>query len=233
MARSFLHSSLLAIRNTTGHGRSRTWPRPALASWLTTALIVGFLSVCCAPYMAGQTWNGFSAAASPAVSWPEGAAVGDFDNSGNLGFATCDTYGYVYVFLGNGNGTFTAAAPTSAPYCSTLVAGDFNGDGKLDLAVNDYNNDTVTILLGNGNGTFTQSASIALGTNDDPTALAVGDFNNDGKLDLAVGVTRRLPLRSSEDLLGQWRWNLHCRTGPHFRGLPAVRNRGWRLQWRR
>jgi hypothetical protein len=139
--------------------------------------------------MAGQTWNGFSAAASPTVSWPEGIAVGDFDGSGHLGFATCDTSGYVYVFLGNGNGTFTAAAPTTAPNCSTLVAGDFNGDGKLDLAVNDFGNDTVTILLGNGNGTFTQSASLALGTNNDPTALAVGDFNDDGKLDLAVGVT--------------------------------------------
>jgi len=202
MARSFLHSSLLAIRNTTGHGRLRTWPRPALASWLMTALIVGFLSVCCAPYMAGQTWNGFSAAAPPAVSWPEGAAVGDFDNSGNLGFATCDTYGYVYVFLGNGNGTFTAAAPTTTPYCSNLVAGDFNGDGKLDLAVNDYNNYTVTILLGNGNGTFTQSASIALGTNNEATALAVGDFNNDGKLDLAVGVTRGSPSDQVRIFLG-------------------------------
>jgi hypothetical protein len=69
------------------------------------------------------------------------------------------------------------------------VAGDFNRDGKLDLAVNNYNNGTITILLGNGNGTFTQSASIALGTNNNPTALAAGDFNNDGKLDLAVGVT--------------------------------------------
>jgi hypothetical protein len=139
--------------------------------------------------VSGQTWNGFSAAASPTVSWPEGVAVGDFDGSGHISFATCDTYGYVYVFLGNGNGTFTAAAPTAAPNCSTLVAGDFNGDGKLDLAVNDYGNTAVTILLGNGNGTFTQAASLALGANNDPTALAVGDFNNDGNLDLAVGVT--------------------------------------------
>jgi hypothetical protein len=191
MTRSYLLTSLLAIQNTIVWGQSRILARQAsaLRSWLNTAMIVGALSVCVAPCLAGQTWNGFSAAASPAVSWPEGAAVGDFDNSGNLGFATCDTYGDVYVFLGNGNGTFTAAAPTSTPYCSNLVAGDFNGDGKLDLAVNDYNNYTVTILLGNGNGTFTQSASIALGANNEPTALAVGDFNNDGKLDLAVGVT--------------------------------------------
>jgi hypothetical protein len=139
--------------------------------------------------MAGQTWNGFSAAASPTVSWPEGVVVGDFDGSGHMGFATCDTYGYVYVFLGNGNGTFTAAAPTAAPNCSTLVAGDFNGDGKLDLAVPNFGNDTVLILLGNGNGTFTPGVSLTLGTNNDPTSIAVGDFNGDGKLDIAVGVT--------------------------------------------
>jgi hypothetical protein len=68
---------------------------------------------------------------------------------------------------------------------------DFNGDGKLDLAhanlANSQNPDgTVSVLLGNGDGTFQTAVTYALGTNADPECVAVGDFNGDGKPDLAV-----------------------------------------------
>ena len=65
-----------------------------------------------------------------------------------------------------------------------LIAGDFNGDGTLDLAVANSGTTTVSILLGNGGGTFT--AQPALTTGSVPYSLTAGDFNNDGKLDLAV-----------------------------------------------
>jgi len=66
-----------------------------------------------------------------------------------------------------------------------IAVGDFNGDGKPDLAIANYTDNTVTILLGNGDGTFTASAtSPATGIN--PIALVAGDFNGDGKADLAV-----------------------------------------------
>jgi hypothetical protein len=65
-----------------------------------------------------------------------------------------------------------------------VAAGDFNADGKLDLAVTNGNDNTLTILLGNGDGTFTASATPATGTV--PLSVAAGDFNGDGKLDLAV-----------------------------------------------
>src|SRR5207245_278961 len=62
----------------------------------------------------------------------------------------------------------------------------FDGDGHLDLAVaNGYyygQPDNVTILLGKGDGTFRAAQSYAVGGS--PTALAVGDFNGDGHLDL-------------------------------------------------
>ena len=64
------------------------------------------------------------------------------------------------------------------------MAGDFNGDGKLDLAVSNQQSGTVSILLGNGNGTFSRKATLRVGA--EPNALTVGDFNGDGKLDLAV-----------------------------------------------
>jgi hypothetical protein len=64
------------------------------------------------------------------------------------------------------------------------LAGDFNGDGKLDLAVANGASNNVSILLGNGNGTFQAPLNTAVGVQ--PIALAAADFNADGKLDLAV-----------------------------------------------
>ena len=77
----------------------------------------------------------------------------------------------------------TCASGTS-PY--GLSTGDFNGDGKLDLAVtNNALSGTVTILLGNENGGFTTAASYSSGGYT-PRTVAVADFNKDGNLDLAV-----------------------------------------------
>jgi hypothetical protein len=65
-----------------------------------------------------------------------------------------------------------------------LTAADFNGDGKLDLAISDENAQTVSILLGNGDGTFQTHVDYAVG--NDPTGIVAADFNGDGKIDLAV-----------------------------------------------
>jgi Calx-beta domain/FG-GAP-like repeat/FG-GAP repeat len=63
---------------------------------------------------------------------------------------------------------------------------DFNNDGRLDLATTNYANynGTLSVLLGDGHGGFGAASHFAGGV--DPTALAVGDFNNDGNLDLAT-----------------------------------------------
>jgi uncharacterized protein (TIGR03437 family) len=71
----------------------------------------------------------------------------------------------------------------------SLVVGDFNGDGKPDLAVSGDDSagkGTVEILLGNGDGTFRSASVIEVGA--PATRIAKADFNNDGKLDLAVSV---------------------------------------------
>jgi hypothetical protein len=72
-----------------------------------------------------------------------------------------------------------------------LATGDFNNDGKLDVVVGNGSTHTMQILLGNGDGTFTNGASFSVGTSQTstPTSIAVGDFNGDGKLDMAVGVS--------------------------------------------
>jgi FG-GAP-like repeat/Abnormal spindle-like microcephaly-assoc'd, ASPM-SPD-2-Hydin len=91
----------------------------------------------------------------------------------------------VAVFLGNGDGTFQPGndfATSTGPI--TVATGDFNRDGKPDLAVVGYGSATVSILIGNGDGTFQGHVDYAVGA--EPTSVAVGDFNADGKLDIAV-----------------------------------------------
>jgi type II secretory pathway component GspD/PulD (secretin) len=67
----------------------------------------------------------------------------------------------------------------------SVVSADFNGDGKIDLAVANQTDDTVSILLGDGHGNFT-ATSTPPATGKGPIALVAADFNGDGKIDLAV-----------------------------------------------
>jgi len=65
-----------------------------------------------------------------------------------------------------------------------VAVGDFNGDGKADLAVTDRAEDEVAIRLGNGDGTF--GAPVNYATNASPRGVAIGDFDRDGDADLAI-----------------------------------------------
>jgi uncharacterized repeat protein (TIGR01451 family) len=75
---------------------------------------------------------------------------------------------------------------------SAVVVGDFNGDGKLDLAVVNSGSNNVSILLGNGDGTFQAAKNFDVG-GADPTSIAVADLNRDGKLDLVVAIPGNIP----------------------------------------
>jgi hypothetical protein len=118
---------------------------------------------------------------------PTSVAVGDFNKDGLPDLAVADGSGFVSVLLGNGDGTFQAATDFGVGLAPGSVAvGDFNGDGILDLAVThlQYPNGGVSVLLGRGDGTFLPAQNFAAGI--DPVFVAVGDFNGDGKPDLAV-----------------------------------------------
>jgi len=125
-----------------------------------------------------------------ALSLPDESATsvvaGRFNNASAIDLAVGTQNSSVSIFIGNGDGTFSILG--SYPAGTTLLAGDFNGDGKLDLVTPNvgYNGlaIAVAVLLGNGDGTF-QNA-VLYGTGPGPAGLAAADFNGDGTLDLAI-----------------------------------------------
>lgn len=117
-------------------------------------------------------------------------AVADFTNDGKLDVIANGSPGSALsLFPGNGNGSFaTKGTPVQlgpqSP-ASAAFAGDYNGDGRPDLALAGGGTaGTVSILLNNGSGLGAPLTFPANG--DKPTGIAAGDFDGDGKLDLAV-----------------------------------------------
>lgn len=123
----------------------------------------------------------------PDISGSQTAVLtsGDFNDDGKLDLVIVEA-NLLYVFLGNGDGSFTSGySGTVGDGTAAIVTGDFNGDGALDLAALSTTDNTYTILLGNGDGSFS-STTTQIPSPGTPASLVAGDFNNDGKLDLVI-----------------------------------------------
>src|SRR5207248_206954 len=95
--------------------------------------------------------------------------------------------GTVSVLRNNGSGVFAAGVtyptiPNTSFGVYDIIAGDFNGDGKQDLAVANHNYGRTGVYLGNGDGTLQAAQNYAVNS----IALVAADFNEDGRLDLAT-----------------------------------------------
>ncbi|MGA2594284.1 MAG: FG-GAP-like repeat-containing protein, partial [Bryobacteraceae bacterium] len=118
-------------------------------------------------------------------------AIADFNQDGKPDVAVA-TEGTLTVFLNDGKANFKPIASVGEPwnYAPAIAAGDFNGDGLVDLAVSGQSAANlqlgiVAVLLGKGNGTF--QAAPSLQTNGYGQLIAV-DLNGDGHVDLAEGL---------------------------------------------
>ena len=139
---------------------------------------------------------------APEVEIPQSGAASaivtaDFNQDGIPDFAVSNSNSpqQLTVYLGKGDGSFQAgvssvvSADPNLYHALGIAAGDFNADGIPDLAFGFNAGGTIAILLGNGDGTFRNGQSLSVpppnGGSTTIENIVVGDFNNDGVLDLA------------------------------------------------
>lgn len=124
---------------------------------------------------------------------PNAIAAGDFNHDGNIDLAVANAgSGTVSILFGNGNGTFSLSqtvkvGPNTGNGASSIIPVDAYSNGPSDLIVGNTLQNNFAVLINNGNGHFRadQDYSVSNG----PAYLAVGDFNRDGKPDVAVTQT--------------------------------------------
>ncbi|MBL4683972.1 MAG: VCBS repeat-containing protein [Nannocystaceae bacterium] len=121
---------------------------------------------------------------------PRALAVGDFDGDGNDDLAVSQsTANEILIHRGLGNGTFAAVDVIVTTETSWgLAAGDLDNDGIDDLVATHPAPATASIILGNSDGTFEINATLSMdAAGYVPQDVVLGDFNEDGALDVALG----------------------------------------------
>jgi hypothetical protein len=172
----------------------------------------------------------FQRGATYAVAGPYSPVAADFNGDGKLDLVVDSTGPGLQILLGNGDGTFQNPQTIlplkqdafSCGYGVPLVTNDFNGDGKMDLALCEHSatDSWIDILLGNGDGTFQKPARYHAGTTDCAWPFATGDFNSDNNTDFINWYCTNPPFKPHfATLLGNGDGTLQKQTAVFLPGL--------------
>jgi uncharacterized protein (TIGR03437 family) len=137
----------------------------------------------------GTTVHNATATAPPSGEASKSGVIADLDGDGNPDVAGVDSNIITVNLLNAGLASRSTAIYRAGPSLSYIVAGDFNGDGRLDLVTasgTGTQSGTASLLLNSGGGVFQAPQVLSVGAAG-PSTLAAADFNGDTKLDLAIG----------------------------------------------
>jgi len=182
---TFTQQSQFGLNRTCG----LAWADFDLDGDLDMAVGNGILGGAQQNYLYVNNGNGtFTARAEFGVGQSDCVVWGDFDNDGDPDLAVGNGgFGYSeqnYLYVNNGNGTFTGRAEFGTRDTASMAWGDFDGDGDLDMAVGNWNATGCLLYINNGDGSFAEAPQFG---SRDTNTLCWGDADNDGDLDLAVG----------------------------------------------
>ncbi len=123
-------------------------------------------------------------------AYPTGGAIADLNRDGIPDILTANWHGNsISVLIGNGDGTFQAAQHYPAALeTQNLAVGDLNGDGYPDVVAVNLAASSMSLFMGRADGTLDPAVNITVGVQgaSSPYSVAMGDFNGDGKLDVAI-----------------------------------------------
>ena len=150
--------------------------------------------------------------------FPNDITIADFNKDDNLDLGIANTEAkFLTILLGNGKGQFNQATQSpypvhSRPHSHGIVAADFNGDGNLDLATDDWGENKILVIFGDGKLNFDNETFYDVG-NRPYQRLRTADVNHDGKPDI---VTTNLEGNNATVLLGDGNGKFHQPDGSPF-----------------